>query len=199
MCKVRTRAMVLALKLETQAQYGMRDDQYEVLKSSACLQGRNYAFTFKPGFSLHCQQPRIEAVLLLPFSFSLCRKVEAVTLNFGLLAEQSQEERTKKRGSPLPCSPVLHKTQTRIPAPSISDAVWLSLQRIQNETENQGIWTVKMDFVPILCKIVPAWAVFSCYLGLKCFFLLSTIFWCYYKEAVTIFSSLTSSYSKISK
>lgn len=30
--------MVSALKLETQTQYGVRDDQYEILKSSAHLQ-----------------------------------------------------------------------------------------------------------------------------------------------------------------
>lgn len=70
------------------------------------LKRRNYAFTFKPGFSLYCQQPFIEAVLLiLPFSFFLCGKVEAVTLNFGLLAIQSQEERTKKRGKPPALQP----------------------------------------------------------------------------------------------
>lgn len=30
--------MVSAVKLETQSQYRVRDDQYEVLKSSTCLQ-----------------------------------------------------------------------------------------------------------------------------------------------------------------
>lgn len=56
----------------------------------------NYVFTFKPGFSLHCQQPCIEVILLiLPFSFFLCGKVKAVILNFGLLAVQIQEEDKK--------------------------------------------------------------------------------------------------------
>lgn len=67
------------------------------------LTRRNYAFTFKPGFSLYCQQPYIEAILLiLCFSFFV---EKAVTLNFGLLAVQSQEERIKKRGKSLALQP----------------------------------------------------------------------------------------------
>lgn len=118
MCNVRTSAMVSALKLETQTQYGVRDDQYEVLKSSACLQESIMLLLLSLAslfiVNSHALKP---SFLILPFSFFLCRKVKAVTLNFGLLAVQSQEERTKKRESPLPCSPVLHKTQTWIPAP----------------------------------------------------------------------------------
>lgn len=105
MCKLRTSAMVSALKLETQTQYGVRDDQYEALKSSACLQesimllllSLASLFTVKS----HALKP---SFLILPFSFFLCRKVKAVTLNFGLLAVQSQEERTKRGKAPCPAA-----------------------------------------------------------------------------------------------
>lgn len=96
--------MFSALKLETQIHYRVRDDQYEVLKSSACLQEEimllllSLASLFtvnshalKP-FFLHC-----------PFHSFFVE--EAVTLNFGLLAVQSQEERTEKRGKPLVLKP----------------------------------------------------------------------------------------------
>lgn len=89
--KKSTRAM--GDRLETRDQYRMTDDQYEVLKSSSCLQAQIMLLLFKPGFPLHFQQPWIEAVLMLPFPLFLCRKVEAVALHFGLLTVQNEEER----------------------------------------------------------------------------------------------------------
>lgn len=69
-------------------------------------------------------------------------------LNFGLLTAQIQEDRgqklRKRKPLALQASVKIHKTHTQTPTPSIKDAPYLFLQRIQNVTESQGIWTVKM-------------------------------------------------------
>lgn len=107
----------------------------------------NYVFTFKPGFSLHFQQPRIEAVLILPFPFFLCRKVEAVTLNFGLLTVQTQEERGQKlgKGKPLAVQPSVKDTKHRPKSqPPPLQMLYASFPREFRMKQSQGIWTVKM-------------------------------------------------------
>lgn len=101
MSKPRTGAMVSALKLETQNQYGVRDDQYEVLKSSACLQEEIMLLLLSLA-SLFTADSHTLKPFFLYWAFHSFFVEKAVTLNFGLLAVHSQEERTKKKGK-APC------------------------------------------------------------------------------------------------
>lgn len=104
MCKPRTRAMVSALKLETENQYGVTDDQYEVLKSSACLQEETMLLLLSLA-SLFTANSHTLKPFFLYCAFHSFFVEKAVTLNFGLLAVQSQEERIKKRGKSLALQP----------------------------------------------------------------------------------------------
>lgn len=192
-CKLRIRAMVSAVKLETQTQYRVRDDQYEVLKSSTCLQEEITLLLLSLASFFTINSHALKSFFAYcPFHSFF---VEKWRLWHWILDYLLYRARKKEKKRPLALQPSF--TQNTKPNPNpLHFRCWmplcLLLQRIQNKTENQGIWTVKIDFVLILCKTVPAWTVF-CYSGWKGSFLSSTIFWCYYKEAIGIFSSLTSS------
>lgn len=117
MCEIKRlrRGQEIWIRLETRIQYGVRNDQYEVLKSSVCLQAQimfllsSLASPFT--FNGHALQVLLHCPLHSCFAE---RKVEAVTLTFRLLSVKIQEEREQKlgKGKPLALQPVLNTQNT---------------------------------------------------------------------------------------